>query len=85
MTRERAISKGDEAGEDQFDEEIPFPPEMTEAGKEKQEQAAVALSDSTFLDLAGEILRNTMYNLMQEAACDEFSVDAEPLAFIVKE
>lgn len=85
VTRERAISKGDEAGEDQFDEEIPFPPEMTEAGKEKQEQAAVALSDSTFLDLAGEILRNTMYNLMQEAACDEFSVDAEPLAFIVKE
>ena len=71
--------------DDQFDEEIPFPSEMTEADKEKQEQAAAALRDGTFIDLASEILRNTMYNLMQEAACDEFSVDAEPLAFMVKE
>ena len=58
---------------------------MMETDKEKAERAAVALRDGAFVDLAAEILRNTMYNLMQEAACDEFSIDSEPLAFVLKE
>ena len=40
-----------------------------------------ALAQPGFADLAGEILRNTMFNLMQEAAFDEFPVFAEPHGF----
>ena len=57
---------------------------MTEADKEKQE-AAAACAGRLLHRSASEIPRNTMCNLMQEAACDEFSVDAGPLAFMVKE
>jgi hypothetical protein len=44
-----------------------------------------AFSREEFPPLAAEVLRNTMYNLMQEALYDEFHVLAEPLSFAVKE
>ena len=43
----------------------------------------VALATPGFADLAGEILRNTMFNLMQEAVHDEFSVFSDPITFLM--
>lgn len=43
-----------------------------------------ALTQGEFVTVAGDILRNTMYNLMQEAVFDEFQVLAEPIKFVVK-
>jgi len=44
-----------------------------------------AFAQPGFADLAGEILRNTMFNLMQEAAFDEFPVFADPIQFLSKQ
>ena len=49
------------------------------------EKVEMALRSNDFVDLTAEILRNTMFNLMQEVTYDEFPVDAEPLAFYHKD
>ena len=43
-----------------------------------------AMTQGDFVPLVGEILRNTIFNLMQEAIYDEFPVMAEPLKFVMK-
>ena len=43
-----------------------------------------AMTQGEFVLLTGEILRNTIFNLMQEAVYDEFPVTAEPLKFVMK-
>jgi hypothetical protein len=47
-------------------------------------RANAALTQGEFVPLAGDILRNTIFNLMQEAVFDEFPVLAEPIKFVVK-
>ena len=79
-----SIGGEDEASDDHFDAEISFPNAIMGSDKEKAERTGDALRDGAFIDLAAEIL-NTMYNLMQEAAHNEFTVDAEPLAFMLKD
>lgn len=46
--------------------------------------ATAALGDADFVDLASEILRNTFFNLLSEAAADEFSIFSEPLKFMMR-
>ena len=46
---------------------------------------AKTMQNTNFVSLAAEILRNTMYNLMQEAAFEEYPVTQEPLAFVIKD
>lgn len=43
-----------------------------------------ALTQGEFVPLVGDILRNTIFNLMQEAIFDEFAVQAEPIKFMMK-
>jgi hypothetical protein len=59
---------------------------LMEIHSEKSQEVAVneTLRDGTFLDLAADILRNTLYNLMQEASFEEFPLMAEPLTFKIK-
>jgi len=47
-------------------------------------QIRAALSREEFLPVAADVLRGTLYNLMEEALYDEFHVMAEPLSFAVK-
>ena len=51
------------------------------ASLKQNQNMALAMQQPDFMDLAAEILRNTMYNLMQEAAFKEFPVTEEPLQF----
>ncbi len=37
-----------------------------------------------FVDIMGEVLRETVYNLIQEATRGEFVIESEPLKFVVK-
>lgn len=37
-----------------------------------------------FLEIAAEVLRNTMFNIMQEAAQEQFVIESEPLKFVIK-
>ena len=46
--------------------------------------ATAALGDADFVDLANDILRNTFFNLLSEAAADEFSITSEPLKFMMR-
>ena len=48
-------------------------------------KVAVAMHMPSFPGIAADILANTMFNLMQEAAYEEFPITAEPLAFAIKE
>jgi hypothetical protein len=54
--------------------------EKNSDGDKKMQQA---FQSPDFSTLAMDILRNTMYNLMQEAAYDEFAIVAEPLKFAI--
>ena len=77
-----------EEGIDGFDAEIPFPRDTLSGmnpGTGVTEKVEMALRSNDFVDLTAEILRNTMFNLMQEVTYDEFPVDAEPLAFYHKD
>lgn len=49
-----------------------------------QEKAKLALLHDDFRLISAEILRNTMYNLMQEAVYGEFPVLADPMKFVMK-
>jgi hypothetical protein len=46
--------------------------------------AKLALVRNDVFDLAADVLRNTMFNLVQEASYEEFSIDAEPLKYMIK-
>ena len=46
--------------------------------------AKTALLRPDILELASDVLRNTMFNLVQEASYEEFSIDAEPLKYMIK-
>jgi cilia- and flagella-associated protein 65 len=56
-----------------------------EIKKEETAKMQLALSQPHFCSLTAEILRNTMYNLMQEASFDEFPITAAPLTFAIRE
>jgi hypothetical protein len=43
-----------------------------------------ALAQDGFVESAAEVLRNTMFNLIQEATFGEFAYDADPLKFMTK-
>lgn len=60
--------------------------ELMDIRSKKNQETAVkeTLQDGNFLDLAADILRNTLYNLMQEASFEEFPLMAEPLTFKIK-
>jgi hypothetical protein len=47
-------------------------------------QSKEALNQTGFLDIANDILRNTMFNLVQEACFGEFTIDTEPIIFATK-
>lgn len=73
---------------DGFDSEIPFPMHTTSGmgpGNGVTEKVDTAMRSNDFIDLTAEILRNTMFNLMQEVTYEEFPVEAEPLAFYHKD
>ena len=42
------------------------------------------VEQDSFLSLVGDIVHNTMFNLIQEASYDEFQINADPLRFMVK-
>ena len=46
--------------------------------------ARAAFADLEFVSMVNDILNNTMFNLMQEAAFDEFSIYSDPLKFMTK-
>jgi hypothetical protein len=48
------------------------------------DKARNALVHDGVLDVTAEVLRNTIFNLVQEASYEEFSIGAEPLKFMVK-
>lgn len=48
-------------------------------------KVTVALTQEDFMEICGEIMRNTLLNLMDEAVHDEFPVIAEPIKFYIKE
>ena len=52
--------------------------------REEEEKASALLgnADIKFLHDMDDILRNTMFNLMQEAINDEFSMSSEPIKFL---
>ena len=56
------------------------------AAEEKRvaEQTKDAFGRDEFPLIAAEVMRDTMYNLMQEAMYDEFHIMVEPLSFAVK-
>ncbi len=64
---------------------IPTSRDADDAQIQKKDPLAKAVQQPGFVELAAEILRNTMYNLMQEAAFEEFPVTEEPLAFAIKD
>jgi hypothetical protein len=51
---------------------------------ETNNQVKAAICDGEFLELAGDILRNTMFNLIQEAAFGDFAIDADPHKFVLR-
>ena len=44
----------------------------------------LALSQHGFFETAGDVMVNMVFNLMQEAAYEEFPIDAEPVQFMSK-
>lgn len=48
------------------------------------QQAMLALNQDGFLELAADILRNTMFNILQEASFGEFPITSEPMRFMYK-
>ena len=52
--------------------------------REDEEKASVLLAhpNTSFLHDMDEILRNTMFNIIQEAIHDEFSITSEPMKFL---
>ena len=56
----------------------------TKRDREEEEKASALLgnADIKFLHDMDDILRNTMFNLMQEAINDEFSMSSEPIKFL---
>ena len=52
--------------------------------KRIHEQTKEAFGREEFPVIAAEVMRDTMYNLMQEALFDEFHIMVEPLSFAVK-
>jgi hypothetical protein len=48
-------------------------------------RALIALAQSEFVSIAGTVLADTMFNLMQEVLYGEFVIDAEPIKFMMKE
>lgn len=42
------------------------------------------VKDEGFFEMVGDILHNTMFNLIQEASMGEFQINADPLCFVVK-
>ena len=73
------VEEGQEAGEDEK-----LTKELIDATEAKRLEIATrqAFSNFEFRDMIGEILRNSMYNLLQEALYDEFVILAEPLQFM---
>jgi len=63
----------------------PLSPAAKARKVEEHAQLRLAMQQQGFPDIAAEILRNTFYNLMQEAAFSEFAITAEPLQFAIKE
>lgn len=50
-----------------------------------EEKAVFSLcNEPGFFEMAGELMRNTMFNIIQEAVHGEFVIDSEPLKFVVK-
>ncbi len=50
-----------------------------------EERGAVALcKEPGFVQIAADFLMNTMYNIIQEAAHEEFVIESEPLKFVIK-
>lgn len=45
----------------------------------------MALTQDDFMSICGDVLKNTMYNLMEEALHEEFPVWSDPVKFVVKE
>lgn len=43
-----------------------------------------ALLQDGFLEMAADILRNTVFNLLQEASYGEFAINSDPLKFMIK-
>jgi hypothetical protein len=37
-----------------------------------------------FLDIVADLLYNTMFNILDEASCGEFPIEAEPMCFVMK-
>jgi hypothetical protein len=74
----------EEENRDDFDAEIPLPTEPISASS-AEAKVGSAIRNAEFVDIAAEILRNTMFNLMQEVSYSEFPVDAEPLSFMLRE
>lgn len=48
----------------------------------KEVKGLIVKPDGVFLDILQDILRNTMFNLIQEASFGEFVIDSEPLHFM---
>lgn len=55
---------------------------LREKEEEIKAELLLASPDDSFMSTAQEILRNTMFNLIQEALYDEFSIGAEPIKFL---
>lgn len=52
--------------------------------KKKEAQVSLAFSRSEFVDLAGEIMRNTFHNLLLENLSGEFQIMSESIQFLSK-
>ena len=50
----------------------------------RQQRTQLALSQEGFLEIAADILTNTMFNLVQEASFGEFNMMSEPLKFMIR-
>ena len=50
----------------------------------EERPAVVLCQEPGFLEIVGDILRNTMFNIMQEAVHEEFMIESEPHKFVVK-
>jgi len=64
---------------------LPLSPAAKTHKAEEQAQLRLAMRQQGFPEIVAEIMRNTFYNLMQEAAFSEFAITAEPLQFAIKE
>ncbi len=72
-------------GASTFGSSMPLSPASKAKKAEEEARMRLAMQQEGFLDITAEILRNTFYNLMQEAAFQEFPITAEPLQFAIKE